>query len=299
MCEIVRGNGGLALPLALSGVSGWYRFLYKEGISVVGDDVSIDEIVGGVGEWGGFDTIIIVDTNSYMQLPVIGEWIKGQNGAKVLVIDHHKTSDGLGDVEIVDTSAAATGEIVLELIKYAGWELSESIAEGLFTAIATDTGWFRYGNSDKRLFNTAAELVDAGVDASEMYKKLYQNSSEGRIKLMARMLENLELYCDGKVAYQQVLQSDFDDVGAKGPDTENLIDECQRIGSVEVAILVTDLKNGSFKCSLRSKGSVNVREVAQKFGGGGHDMASGCTIKGGIFTVKKEILEEMISRIEK
>ncbi|RKY05870.1 MAG: hypothetical protein DRP65_12520, partial [Planctomycetota bacterium] len=252
-CDILANLGKKAHPVFLSPLASWYEFLFNSKVPILGNDITKEQITAGYFE--RCDLVIIIDTNSYVQLPRLDEWLK-QTKIKKLVIDHHITNDGLGDVELIDTTAAATGEIVLDLIKYADWPLTAHIAEALFVALSTDTGWFRFGNADSRIFHCAAELIDAGARPNLLYGKMYQNFSPQRMKLMIRMLERLELHFDGRVATQCIMRSDFDETGATGPDTENLIDECQRLTSVEVAALFVELADGQFRCSLRSKKDV-------------------------------------------
>jgi phosphoesterase RecJ-like protein len=208
-----------------------------------------------------------------------------------LVIDHHITADGLGDVELIDTTAAAAGLIVYDLLKCAGWPLTEKIARALFVAVATDTGWFHFANTDSRTLTVAAELTGAGAKPSQIYHDLYQNFSPQRFRLMAAMLTSLELHFDGRFAVVRLSRQDFERTGAAHKDTENLIDECRRIGAVEVAALFVELKDGRIRCSLRSRGAVDVRQIAQKFGGGGHKMAAGTYLPAPLDNAKKLILD--------
>ncbi|MDD5134141.1 MAG: bifunctional oligoribonuclease/PAP phosphatase NrnA, partial [Phycisphaerae bacterium] len=253
---------------------------------VLGNDIKIEDI-----ETKQLDLVVIVDTNSYVQLTEFDKWLKTSK-IPVLVIDHHLTGDGLGTVEIVDSTAAATGEIVFDLIKYAGWKITPAIAEALFIAISTDTGWFRFDNTDSRVMRNAAELIDYGAKSSKVYHEMFQNYSPQRLKLLGKMLENLELHCDGKIALQFIMRSDFDATGATGSDTEDFVNECQKISSVEAAALFVELKDGGFRCSLRSNGLVDVRQIASKFGGGGHKVAAGVNLEGPLDATKKMILGE-------
>jgi len=241
--------------------------------------------------------VIILDSDSFVQLPRFDEWLR-KTDKKVLVIDHHITGDGIGDVGIIDSSAAATGEIVYELLKYAGWPITEKIAEAIFVAIATDSGWFKFNNADARIFRNAAELIDVGVSPAEIYRKIYLNFSPERMKLMVRMLGNMQTHFDGRAAVQHIMRCDFDQTGATGKDTENLIDECQRISSVEVAVLFVELADGGFRCSLRSKGDVNVRQIAQQNGGGGHTMAAGVNMKGPLEKAREIILDAIEKQLK-
>ena len=288
MCDMLTGLGKEVHPVFMSPLPEWYEFLFEQKVPILGNDVTKKQLHDG--HYDECDLVIIVDTNSYVQLPGFDEWLK-ESQVKVLVIDHHVTSDGLGCVELVDTTAAATGEIVFDLIKYAGWRISAEVAEALFVALSTDSGWFRFKNADARIYRSAAELIELGANPSDIYRKMYQNFSPARMKLMVRMLDSMELHFDGRAATQYIMRSDFDETGATGRDTENLIDECQRIASVEVAALFVELKDGDFRCSLRSKGDVNVREIAQKYGGGGHTVASGVNLDGPLKKAMKTILD--------
>ena len=293
LMEIVQQLGKKAQPLFMSPLAAWYESLFDEKPSILGNNVQpekLSEIYRDV------DLVIIVDTDSNVQLPDLADWL-AECGKKILVIDHHITGDDLGDVSLVDTAAAAAGEIVFDLVKYADWDITERIAESIFIALSTDTGWFKFGNTDSRIFHTAAALIDAGARPNEIYRLLYQSFTPARLYLMTRMLDHLQLHADARIATQYILRKDFDETGASGPDTENLIDECQRIESVEVAALFTELADGGFRCSLRSKGKVDVRRIAQKYGGGGHTLASGVNLKGPLEAAVQSIVNEITAQL--
>ncbi len=295
MCDVLWGLGKKAQPMFLSPLAQWYEFLFAEKVPILGNDITTEQLHGG--RFDDCDLVIIIDTNSYVQLPQFDEWIR-KTHKKVLVIDHHVTADNLGDVELIDTTAAAAGEIVFDLFKYAGWPITGEVAEALFVALSTDSGWFKFSNADSRIFRNAAELIDAGAQPAVIYQKLYQNFSPHRMNLLVRMLQTIDLHFDNRLAMQHIMRSDFDDTGATGRDTENLIDECQRIGSVEVAALFVELSDGGFRCSLRSKGGMDVQQIARKFGGGGHKKASGVNLPGPLDRAKKLIIDEVAAQLD-
>ncbi len=282
-------------PLMLSTVPEWYNFLFTEPIAVLGEDVRIEDLTQG--RFGNFDLIIIVDTNSDGQLPGFEKYLK-QTDTPVLVIDHHVTSDGLGDIEINDPKAAATGLIIYDLFEFAGWTITQRIAEALFVAIATDTGWFQFSNTDGRALRICAELIDAGADPTKIYARMYQNFTQSRFELMTVMLNSLELHLDERYASVHITQRDFQQTGAEYSDTENLISETRRIGTVEASAIFIELKDGRVRCSLRSKGQVDVSKIAAKFGGGGHKMAAGTFLPGPLDNAKKLILDEISKNIK-
>jgi phosphoesterase RecJ-like protein len=290
MYDTLAALGKKAKLILLSEVPEWYEFLFTEKVTLLGEDIQLEELIQG--RFCKPDLLIIIDTNSYNQLHKFAEFLK-QNDKPVLVIDHHVTSDNLGDVELIDTSAAATALIVLDLLKHANWPITEKIALSLFVAVATDTGWFQFTNTDSRVYRSCADLIDAGVKPTRIYRDMYHNLSPQRFKLMATMLSTLELHLNGRYATQHLLHTDFQQTGAAFKDTENLIDECRRIGTVEAAALFVELPDSRVKCSLRSNGTIDVRKIAQKFGGGGHTAASGVHMQGPLENVKQLIFEQV------
>ncbi len=294
MCEVLGALGKNVQPLMLSPVPEWYAFLFAGRVPVLGEDIKLEELTAG--QLGRFDLIVIIDTNSTSQLPKFDEYLK-QGGSPVLVLDHHETSDHLGDAEVIDRSAAAAGLIVLDLFKHAGWTLTEGIAQAIFVAIATDTGWFQFSNTDSRTLRACAELIDAGAKPTQIHRKMYQNFSLERFALMVTMLDSLEMHLDGRYAVMQITQQDFARTGAAYHDTENLINESHRIGTVNASALFIELDDGRIRCSLRSRGGPDVSQIAVKFGGGGHTMAAGTFLPGPLENAKQLILAEIQSRL--
>ncbi len=294
MTDALRAQGKTVQPLFLSPVPDWYRFLLHEEAPVLGADVQVDQLIGGT--LGAFDLVVILDTNSYSQLPRFEDYLK-QTDTPVLVFDHHVTSDALGQVELVDSTAAAAGLVVYEFLASVGWSITARMAEALFVAIATDTGWFQFNNTDSRTYRRSAELIDLGAAPAQIYDKLYHNFSHARFQLMQAMLDHLELHLDGRFAVQYLLQDDFARTGTNYPDTENLINECHRIASVVVSTLLVELKDGRVRCSLRSRGAVDVSEIATKYGGGGHKMAAGAFLPGPIEHAKQLVFDEVSLRL--
>ncbi|MBN1796035.1 MAG: bifunctional oligoribonuclease/PAP phosphatase NrnA [Sedimentisphaerales bacterium] len=272
--KAVKAQGKNVKYLLLSDLPEWYEFLFEEKPLIYNKDIK-------AGDLTGIDLIVLVDVNSDNQLPEFCDYLKtGRDGAKVLVFDHHITNDGLGDVQIIDSTASSTGLIVYDFLEYAGWQITDKIAEALFVAISTDTGWFEFSNTDSRTFAKAAELIEYGLVPSDLYRRLYQNFTPQRFRLMTRMFDSLELHFDDRYAVQCLTINAFEQTGASYKDTENLIDLCRRIKTVEVAALFVEQKDGKIRCSLRGSGNVNVRLIAQNFDGGGHAMAAGVLLSG-------------------
>lgn len=292
-CEIAKQLDKKAQPILLSPPAQWYEFIFDKPVPVLGNDIKLEQL-----DNGAFDLVVIVDTDSYIQLPEFDKWLK-QSKVPVLVVDHHITGDRLGTAEVIDSTAAATGEIVFDLFKFAKWEITPEIAEALYIALSTDTGWFRFDNTDSRVMRNASSLIELGAKPSVVYHKLYQNFSPVRLKLLGRMLNNIEFFHDGRIAFQHIMRSDFDTTGATGADTEEFVNECQRVSSLEAVALFVELKDGGFRCSLRSSGKIDVQKIASDLGGGGHKMASGVNLKGSLPEAKKLILTRIEQQLLK
>ncbi|MCJ7693150.1 MAG: DHH family phosphoesterase, partial [Sedimentisphaerales bacterium] len=174
MAETLTALGKKVTLVTMSAIPQWYEFLFTEKPPVLGKDITVEQLQGGA-----FDLVIIVDTNSYSQLAKMTEFLK-QNDKPVLVIDHHKASNGIGDVELIDTAAAAASLIVYDLLKFANWPITESIAKALFVGTTMDTGWFQFKNTDSRVHRVCSELIDLGLDSAQLYQDLYQNYSRCR-----------------------------------------------------------------------------------------------------------------------
>jgi len=299
MLEVLAGLDKKVKLLSPTVVPQWYQFLFDEKVPVLGSDVKVQEIIEG--RFDGFDLVIIVDTSSYNQLDEFEKYLK-QNAAEdervpVLVIDHHVTSDRIGDLELIEPEAAATGLIVQDFFKYAGWQITQRVAESLFVAVATDTGWFEFNNTDSRVHRRCADLIDAGAKPNEIYDRLYHNFPYSRFRLLVALLNSLELHFDGRYATVHLLQRDFDSTRSTYADTENMINECHRIESVKVSALFVELKDGRVRCSLRSRCDIDVSQIAARFGGGGHKMAAGTYLPGPLENAKNLISEQVEKRI--
>ncbi|MCJ7544425.1 MAG: DHHA1 domain-containing protein [Phycisphaerae bacterium] len=234
------------------------------------------------------EAVVILDTSVFGQLDGLDKAIPPV-AEKLLVIDHHATPGELGGLLWNDPSAAACGVLMRELIEAMRWPQDAAVCEALWTAIVSDTGWFHYPNTDARSLHHAAALLEAGVQASALYDRLLRNDRPERLKLVARMLGSLEMHCGGLLAVMTIRKADFDASGTRPDETENLINEALRIGSVEAVILLTEL-DGLCRVSLRSRTRLDVAQIAKSLGGGGHTRAAGVRISGSLEAVKPRVL---------
>lgn len=192
-----------------------------------------------------------------------------------ICIDHHQDPEKFVDYEFIDTEYSATGEIIFNLILETKIvPLTRQIAEPIYAAIMTDTGSFRFERTTAKLHRKVAILLETGVNPTEIYDKIYDQSKFSKIKLLGRALESIQLIADGKIAYMIITQNDFEEFGAIESDTENFVNYNLSIENVVLGLLFIELKNG-FKVSFRSKGNISVNKLAAEFGGGGHTNAAG------------------------
>jgi len=234
------------------------------------------------------DLIVVLDTCAKAQLGTVASGVCEYAG-KVAVIDHHATADRIGAVQWLDRSAAATGLMVAEIIDALGWPVSLAAAEALTTAVTTDTGWLRFANADARALHAVAKWIAAGVRPDVLYRRLFQNDRPQRLRLMARVLQSLELFCEGRLAAMVIRNRDFDETGAMREETENLVNEALRLATVETVVLLVENPD-CVRVSLRSRDAVNVARVAEAFGGGGHPRAAGIRLSGGVDDLKRRVV---------
>jgi nanoRNase/pAp phosphatase (c-di-AMP/oligoRNAs hydrolase) len=248
--------------------------------------------LAGLDEFGALaatsDLIVILDTHALAQLDELADVI-GEYSDKIVVIDHHATGDPLSETAWIDTSAAATGVMVGEVIDALKWPMDASIAEALLTAVMTDTGWLRFANTDGRCLRSVAHWTDMGVRPDILYRKIYQNDRPQRLSLMVRLLDGMEFFFDSQLAVMVLRSADFEETGGLRSETENMVNEALRIGTVESAILLVETED-QIRVSLRSRDKVDVAELAAEFGGGGHRRASGLRSSLPIDEIKSQLV---------
>ncbi len=238
--------------------------------------------------------VIVMDTGTWGQLGDFGPFMRTLSVPKA-VVDHHRTQDDLGGLQLVDTSAEATGRMSYEIIRALGAPLSANAAHNLFMALALDTGWFRHPNTTAASFALAHELVTAGANPPPLYEQLFECAPVARLRLLGVALERLQTRDAGQVCYTEIFLSDYADTGAVPGDTEDLIDYPRRVDGVEVALVFIEQPEGGTKVSFRARSRVDVSKVAEQFGGGGHKLASGARDDRDLPTVR----EAVIAAVEK
>lgn len=208
-----------------------------------------------------------------------------------IAIDHHAIHYDYSRISYVQKDAAAVGELIYKLIIEMNIALDLEIATCLYVAISTDTGRFKFNNTTKATHQIAGELISYGIKTSEISNKIFDESTKQRTKLIAKTIDTLETFEDGKIAFMSITRDMMKSVGAKDEDQEGIIDYVINIYGVEVGVLIKQKQDGDLRASLRSKSYVDVSKVANRFGGGGHKMAAGCSFDGDINEFKERLTE--------
>jgi len=242
------------------------------------------------------DLIIVMDTGAWSQLETLADWLRERRDC-VIGLDHHASGDDVAPVRYIDPTSASCSMIVLELLDVLEIPLNTSVAEALFSGLATDTGWFRQANADAAAFGAAARLLDQGVDKAGLYRVIEETARPARLRLHARALSSIQWHADGQVAIMQLSRSDFEETDGKRSDVTGLVNAPLVVQGAEMAVLLIEERQGGVKASMRSKPPAvqggrfrDVRAVAQSIGGGGHVHAAGVKLDGTIDAAEAVIL---------
>ncbi len=242
-----------------------------------------------------FDTAVILDCGG---LDRVGSAVDAIAAIPAIVnIDHHTTNSRFGQYHLVDVQACATSEIVYRLIQSMDLEIDLAMATAIYTGILTDTGSFRFSNTNRAAFSICEAMVAMGVNPSAVARHVYGTYSLGRIKLLNLALDSIEISNNGHLSIMTVTREMLSDTGTQAEDADGLINYARRIQDVKVAALIHELENGNgasgsrkrFHVSLRSDGSVDVSRIASGFGGGGHAGAAGFSMETSLAELKKTI----------
>jgi phosphoesterase RecJ-like protein len=207
------------------------------------------------------------------------------------VIDHHVSEDDLEARVFKDSTAEATGILIMKAIAALGCSLTPEVASGLLTAVAMDTGWFRHSNTRSSTLRVVADLIDAGAKVDVLYRQLFERNTLGRLKLMGETLSSIETELGGRIAYAMISKDDLMRTNAIPPDSEDLVDFTVSLRGVEVGMLFIEQARGGVKVSFRARNGLDCSRLAAKFGGGGHREAAGATILGTMSEVVGRVLE--------
>jgi phosphoesterase RecJ-like protein len=291
----LRAKGVAAKVLLLSHLPTKYAFVFRDpGIEWIDaekcfpPDFSLD----------AYDTLLVVDTGTWSQLPGLRPYVEAFKGTK-LVVDHHQTQEDWADHKLVIKEAAAAGEIVAELIEQWDVPFTKEIATAIFVAIVSDTCWFQYSSTRPFTLRLGAELIEAGVDTDRLYQLLYQNERAERVTLQTRAMQSMELLAENRLSVMRVSKADFVESRAGVNDTENLINIPLQIRTVEASVLLVEPpEGGPIRISFRSKGSVDCANFAEQFQGGGHKRAAGAKLNTTLQAAHDQIVTALLTQLQ-
>jgi phosphoesterase RecJ-like protein len=242
---------------------------------------------------GPLDVVVMTDCPNPVRTEGLLEQARSA-GALVVNIDHHHDNRRYGDINWVDPEAAATGEMIYELLVALGRRITPAIATNLFTAIHMDTGSFRYSNVTPATFRIAGALVAAGAAPAEVSGRLYEQRPPEAMRWLSESLARVEMTPDGRVAW---LALPAGLVPERFVEAEDLVNYPRSMASVRVACLLRE-RDGAVKVSLRAKGDVDVSRIAAKFGGGGHPNAAGYSVPGALGQATQDLLAAVRQALE-
>ncbi|WP_138205661.1 DHH family phosphoesterase [Haloimpatiens lingqiaonensis] len=242
------------------------------------------------------DCVLVVDCGDVKRINV--ENLDLENRKYTLInIDHHLSNEMYGDYNYVDTNAIAVAEIIYQMLKILNVSIDEDMATCLYTSLITDSGSFRHLGTTSVTHAIAGDLINVGIDFSEIHRKVFENKPLSKIKLYGKIIEDMKMFFNDKLCLMRITQDMINSLGMEIDDTGDAISFGTSINTVEVAVLLKEWNNGT-KVSLRSKNKVDVRKIAETFNGGGHTRAAGLFLELSIDkaeeTIKKALEKELI-----
>ncbi|MCM3132027.1 bifunctional oligoribonuclease/PAP phosphatase NrnA [Paenibacillus polysaccharolyticus] len=238
-----------------------------------------------------YKAIICVDCADFARVGLTRQYF--EEDAVILNIDHHPTNNGYGTVNIIKSDAAATAEILFELLELFDITWDKDIATAVYTGMLTDTGGFRYANTSPNVMAVASRLLEHGVDGPYLAQTLLEEVTLPQIRILNKALSSLQMSEDGRVAWVVITPDDMQECGAANEDLEGIVNYTRNIRGVEVGIFFKVINDNAVKASLRSAGKIDVAALAQTFGGGGHVLAAGCRLEGKVEESVEKVLKQV------
>ena len=289
----------LGLGFALLAAGKKVRFINEDGLP---DNLSFlpgsEKIETPPAEPIELDVVFALDTATK---PRLGDGaLHATSKAKVMInIDHHISNPKYGDLNLIDSTSPATGQIIYDLITHLGLPLPAESRDAIYVAISTDTGSFQYPSTTARTYDIGADLIRRGLDVGTINSNTYDNHPYRRVELMRALLNTLELTCGGAVASWELRDQVRLDLELRPEDSEGLIDIIRAIRGVRIAAFFEELPDGKIRVSMRSKDTkLNVCEIAGQFGGGGHALAAGIRMTGPLEDARAKVLAAITNTLE-
>jgi bifunctional oligoribonuclease and PAP phosphatase NrnA len=239
------------------------------------------------------DALIVLDVSNRQRIGRLAPLLD-RHLVPVAVVDHHAShSTGFGQVNVIEPEASATGEIVYGLIRESGHDLDPDLAEALYVALMTDTGSFRFSNTDSHAHRMAADLLTHGLDPERIHAQVHSHATAARLRFFGEVLAALELVEDDRIVVLEAAPEQFQRHGLVGADTDGLVDMPRNIVGVEAVVLFSEVEPGKVKVSMRSTGRITVDRLAASLGGGGHPHAAGVALRATRAEAREKILPEL------
>jgi phosphoesterase RecJ-like protein len=281
----------LALAQILRQMGKKAEVVLRDPVPVIYQPLPFSEnIINSSHGGGNYDAAIILECDSIQRTR-----LQGLEDHFLINIDHHSSAKPYANVNWIDASAVATAELIFRLAQTARVKLSPEIATCLYTAVLTDTGSFCYSPTNSCTFELAKILVEHGADPNQIAQNVYFSSPFSKMRLLGAALSRLER--DGAITWMSVTRQDMENFGALDEDCEGLVNYALSIAGVEVAVFFRELAKERVRISIRSKGEINVAEIAEKFGGGGHECAAGFSTEGPMPAATERVLRELRIRL--
>jgi len=244
---------------------------------------------------GNYDLAVVLDCGDIGR---IGSCVSVLNLAKFKInIDHHSTGISFGDLSLIEPHASSTGEIIYRLIKMYGLDIDKEIAESLYVAIATDTGGFRYSNTTSISMQVAADLINCGIDVSDISRRIFDILSLSKVKLMGEAINSLEIHNE-KLAIMSLNNQQIKSIDASSEDFDGIVNTARNINEIEVAVFFVEKEPNEIKVNLRSNSCFDVGKIAKNFSGGGHKRAAGCNFSNvSLENAKSAIIAEILKTL--
>jgi len=280
MAEILKTMGKRPVGAVEGGLPEKYDFL----------QTSITVMNPSVGEAGvKFERVIILDAGSFQRIGKVKDYL-GEK-FRIVNIDHHLSNDSFGEINYIEAKSSSTSEILYRLAKFMGIEFSRELANYLYMGIMTDTGRFRFSNSSAEALTAAGELVKLGADVSWLAEGVYFDLPRSYVEALGKCIVSMEYFAEGQIAVMEYLEKQ------EIEDAEGMIDIAVGTRGVKAAAFIRAMEDGRFKVSLRSRCEADVREIAEKYGGGGHRKAAGFRSRKGLVELKEMVVKELSQKI--
>lgn len=285
LASALRNAGKKARILNPTSISKNYSFIDPQG------SVGVYDAANGELDPAAFDAVFVLDISRWERLGPLAEPVRHCGRPKVCM-DHHPYSGGYADFHVVDTSACATAELVYDLICDLNFPMTQEIASALYTAILADTGSFSFSNTTPRSHQIACDLLNHGIQARSLHEKLYQTHSARRLLFLGKALSSIKFDCNDRLAWMSISHKMLLASGIHPDEIDGFVDLARNCKSVTLSMLFLEVEPNDIKISLRAKGQFNANQLAGKFGGGGHNHASGIRLASTLEQAEQSVLDE-------